>query len=65
MRNLLSIVFVIGSTFLLNSQSVNKLKKDLLNSIEEKTLELTSLSDKIWEAAEVAFREDKSAEYLI
>ena len=63
MKNLLSIVFVIGSTFLLNSQSVNKLKKDLLNSIEEKTLELTSLSDKIWEAAEVAFREDKSAEY--
>ena len=65
MKNLLSIVFFIGSTFLLNSQSVNKLKKDLLNSIEEKTLELTSLSDKIWEAAEVAFREDKSAEYLI
>ena len=65
MKNLLSIVFVIGSTFLLNSQSVNKLKKDLLNSIEEKTFELTSLSDKIWEAAEVAFREDKSAEYLI
>ena len=65
MKNLLSIVFVIGSTFLLNSQSVNKLKKDLLNSIEEKTLELTSLSDKIWEAAEVAFREDKSVEYLI
>ena len=65
MKNLLSIVFVIGSTFLLNSQSVNKLKKDILNSIEEKTLELTSLSDKIWEAAEVAFREDKSAEYLI
>ena len=65
MKNLLSIVFLIGSTFLLNSQSVNKLKKDLLNSIEEKTLELTSLSDKIWEAAEVAFREDKSAEYLI
>ena len=65
MKNLLSIVFVIGSTFFLNSQSVNKLKKDLLNSIEEKTLELTSFSDKIWEAAEVAFREDKSAEYLI
>ena len=65
MKKLLSIVFFIGSTFLLNSQSVNKLKKDLLNSIEEKTLELTSLSDKIWEAAEVAFREDKSAEYLI
>ena len=47
------------------SQSTNKLKKELLNSIEQKTDELTSLSDKIWEAAEVAFRENKSAEYLI
>jgi len=47
------------------SQSTNKLKKELLYSIEQKTDELTSLSDKIWEAAEVAFRENKSAEYLI
>jgi len=47
------------------SQSTNKLKKELLNSIEQKKDELTSLSDKIWEAAEVAFRENKSAEYLI
>jgi aminobenzoyl-glutamate utilization protein B len=47
------------------SQSTNKLKKELLNSIEQKADELTSLSDKIWEAAEVAFRENKSAEYLI
>ena len=39
------------------SQSTNKLKKELLNSIEQKTDELTSLSDNIWEAAEVAFRE--------
>ena len=65
MKKLFSIVFIVGSTFLANSQSANKLKKELLNSIEQKSSELTALSDKIWEAAEVAFREEKSSEYLI
>ena len=65
MKKLLSILFIVGSTFLVNSQSANKLKKELLNSIEQKSYELTALSDKIWAAAEVAFREEKSSEYLI
>ena len=65
MKKLLSIVFIIGSTFIVNSQSANKLKKELLNSIEQKSSELIDLSDKIWAAAEVAFREEKSSEYLI
>ena len=65
MKKLLTIIFIVGSTFIANSQSANKLKKELLNSIEQKSSELTALSDKIWEAAEVAFREEKSAEYLI
>ena len=65
MKKLLSILFIVGSTFLSNSQSANKLKKELLNSIEQKSSELTDLSDKIWAAAEVAFREEKSSEYLI
>ena len=65
MKKLFSILFIIGSTFLVNSQSANKLKKELLNSIDKKSIELTVLSNKIWEAAEVAFREEKSAEYLI
>ena len=65
MKKLLSILFIVGSSFLANSQSANKLKKELLNSIEQKSSELTALSDKIWEAAEVAFREEKSSEYLI
>ena len=43
----------------------NKLKKDLLNSIDQKSNDLISISDNIWEAAEVAFREEKSADYLI
>jgi aminobenzoyl-glutamate utilization protein B len=41
------------------------LKKELLNSIEKKSDELITMSDNIWHAAEVAFREQKSAEYLI
>ncbi len=65
MKKLLSILFIVGSSFLANSQSANKLKKELLNSIEQKSSELTALSDKIWAAAEVAFREEKSSEYLI
>ncbi len=58
----LSLILSISSTY---SQSINKLKKSLLNSIEEKSSALISLSDDIWEAAEVAFREVKSSEYLV
>ena len=65
MKKFLTILFATITILSVQSQSANKLKKDLLNSIEQKTTELTTLSDNIWEAAEVAFREDKSAEYLI
>ena len=65
MKKFLSFLLLIFSFATINAQSANKLKKELLSSIEQKTSDLTSLSDKIWEAAEVAFREDKSAEYLI
>ena len=65
MKKFLTVVLTIVSILSANSQSVNKLKKELLNSLEQKSSELTQLSDNIWEAAEVAFREEKSAEYLI
>ena len=65
MKKFLTIIFATITIVSVQSQGANKLKKELLNSIEQKTAELTTLSDKIWEAAEVAFREDKSAEYLI
>ena len=65
MKKSFSILLLILALSSAYSQSVNKLKKELLNSIEQKSTELISVSDKIWEAAEVAFREDKSAEYLI
>jgi aminobenzoyl-glutamate utilization protein B len=65
MKQIFTILLLSISFITVQSQSVNKLKKELLSSIDEKTLDLTSLSDKIWEAAEVAFREDKSAEYLM
>ncbi len=65
MRKFIPILLLSLSTFMLHSQSVNKLKKELLNSLEQKSSALISISDNIWEAAEVAFREEKSAEYLI
>ena len=65
MKKFIPIVLLSLSTFTLHSQSVNKLKKELLNSLEQKSSALISVSDNIWEAAEVAFREEKSAEYLI
>ncbi len=65
MRKLFPVLILIISSFTLQAQSVNKLKKELLNSLEQKSSALISVSDNIWEAAEVAFREEKSAEYLI
>ena len=65
MKKFIPILLLSLLTFTLHSQSVNKLKKELLNSLEQKSSALISVSDNIWEAAEVAFREEKSAEYLI
>ena len=65
MKNLfffLLLVFAYGN---LSAQNANKLKKQLLTSIDKKSNELINISDNIWEAAEVAFREEKSADYLI
>ena len=65
MKNYLPILILILSIGSINAQSTNKLKKDLLNSIDQISNDLISISDNIWEAAEVAFREEKSANYLI
>ena len=65
MKNFLYTILLSLTVFTGYSQSVNKLKKELLSSIENKSSDLISVSDKIWEAAEVAFREEKSANYLI
>ena len=55
MKNYLPILILILSIGSINAQSVNKLKKELLNSIEQKSDELITMSDNIWHAAEVAF----------
>ena len=65
MKNLIYTILLSLTVFTGYSQSVNKLKKELLSSIENKSSDLISVSDNIWEAAEVAFREKKSANYLI
>ena len=65
MKNFLPILIAMLSLGGMYAQGVNKLKKELLNSIEQKSDELITMSDNIWHAAEVAFREEKSAEFLI
>ena len=65
MKKILFTILLSLTIFAGHTQSVNKLKKELLSSIENKSSDLISVSDKIWEAAEVAFREEKSANYLI
>ena len=65
MKNFLPILILMLSYGSTNAQSANKLKKELLNSINQKSDELITISDNIWKAAEVAFREEKSAEYLM
>ena len=65
MKNFLPILILMLSFGTINAQSVNKLKKQLLSSIEQKSDELVTMSDNIWRAAEVAFREEKSAQYLM
>ena len=65
MKNFLPILILMLSFGTINAQSVNKLKKQLLSSIEQKSDELITMSDNIWHAAELAFREEKSAQYLM
>ena len=65
MKNFLPILILMLSFGTINAQSVNKLKKQLLSSIEQKSDELITISDNIWHLAEVAFREEKSAQYLM
>lgn len=47
------------------SQKVEKLKNEVIDDIELQKEKLISISDKIWEAAEVAFRESVSSRTLI
>ena len=50
---------------ILNAQSTTKLKKELINAIDQQSSELISISDKIWESAELAFKEHTSSDHLI
>ena len=47
------------------SQKAEKLKNEVIDNIELQKEKLISISDKIWEAAEVAFRESVSSNTLI
>ncbi|MEQ8808996.1 MAG: amidohydrolase, partial [Imperialibacter sp.] len=66
-----SIVLLLFTTFLSTSvsfsqkaQKISSNKKTALESVDKHSSELIDLSDKIWEAAEIALKENVSAKAL-
>ena len=65
MKNIkLSYILVLVCSITFSQNKLSKNKSSLLKSISNHENELINLSDKIWEAAETAFEETKSAELL-
>ena len=65
MKNIkLSYILVLVYSITFSQNKLSKNKSSLLKSISNHQNELIKLSDKIWEAAETAFEETKSAELL-
>lgn len=58
------LLILLSSFSIAQTQKFSKNKKALLQSIEKHEKELIDISDKIWEAAETAFEEIKSANLL-
>ncbi len=58
------LLILLSSFSIAQTQKFSKNKKALLQSIEKHEKELIDISDKIWEAAETAFEETKSANLL-
>ncbi|NKI32069.1 amidohydrolase [Croceivirga thetidis] len=64
MKKLLLPTFFCLLCFNLGAQKMGKNKKAVVNAIEKHKENLIKLSDSIWEYAEIAFEESKSAEVL-
>lgn len=65
MKNIkLSYILALVCSITFSQNKLSKNKSSLLKSISNHENELINLSDKIWEAAETAFEETKSAELL-
>ena len=52
------------TNLVLSQSNLNKLKSDIVNSVEKHSENLINISDQIWELAETAFNEHKSSKIL-
>ncbi|NVJ89239.1 MAG: amidohydrolase [Flavobacteriaceae bacterium] len=59
-----TLLILISSISIAQTQKLSKNKQALIKSIEKHEKALIDISDKIWAAAETAFEETKSAEFL-
>jgi aminobenzoyl-glutamate utilization protein B len=57
-------VLLLSTSAVAQQNITNESKKKVVQSIEDHASDLTSLSDTIWEHAEIAFKENKSSEAL-
>ncbi|MDZ7716544.1 MAG: amidohydrolase [Balneolaceae bacterium] len=57
--------FLLASSAVAQQNITNENKKKVVESIENHAPDLTNLSDAIWEHAEIAFKETKSADALV
>ena len=57
--------FCLLSSTAIFAQEWSKNKKAVMKSVEKHKEELISISDKIWEAAEIAFQEGESSKLLL
>ncbi|MBN3519138.1 amidohydrolase [Algoriphagus lutimaris] len=58
---LIPVILVGGAAFGQKKSKPNPLKQEVIQSVDERYVDLTDLSDKIWSFEEIAFRETQSA----
>lgn len=64
MKNITTLILVLGIVFPITAQKLSKNKKAVIASVENHKTNLIALSDSIWAHAETAFNESKSSEVL-
>jgi aminobenzoyl-glutamate utilization protein B len=64
LKHLLLMLFCLNIGTAIAQQKMNTTKKAIIASVEKHKNKLIEISDKIWEHAETAFQEDKSAKLL-
>ena len=64
MKQFLFILLTILFSSLIYSQKMDKTKQEIILSVENHKDEILSISDKIWELAEISFQEFESSKLL-